>query len=61
MTKDNQKLLVLHNFGAANKELTITDSIDKAIATSGTVQQKQGNGNIQIKLGGYSSVVLLTK
>jgi glycosidase len=62
MTKDSQKLLVVHNFGAAAKELTITDNIDKAIATSGTVQKKEeDNSSYQLRLGAYSSVVFQIK
>jgi glycosidase len=61
MTKDTQKLLVIHNFGAVAKELPITDTVEKAIATSGTVQQKQDGSSYQLRLGAYSSVVLQIK
>lgn len=56
MTKDNEKMLVLHNFGSASVELSLTDNIEKAVGVSGTVQVKEGD-NTSIRLGGYSSVV----
>jgi glycosidase len=61
MTKDSQKLLVIHNFGGVAKEFPITDTVEKAIATSGTVQQKQDGSSHQLRLGAYSSVVLQIK
>lgn len=54
--KDNEKMLVLHNFGSASVELSLTDNIEKAVGVSGTVQVKEGD-NTSIRLGGYSSVV----
>lgn len=56
MTKDNEKMLVLHNFGSASVKLSLTDNIEKAVGVSGTVQVKEGD-NTSIRLGGYSSVV----
>jgi hypothetical protein len=61
MTKDSQKVLVLHNFGTTVKELTITDSVDKVIATSGSVQEKKDSGSYLLRLGAYASAVLLIK
>ncbi len=61
MTKDDQKLLVLHNFGATGLEVPMTDTVDKAIAVSGTVQQKKEDGKLSIKLGGYASAVFVVK
>ncbi len=59
MTKDDQKLLVLHNFGATAIEVPMTDTVDKAIAVSGTVQQKKEGEKLTVKLGGYASVVFV--
>lgn len=56
MTKDSEKMLVLHNFGSAAVELSLTDNIEKAVGISGEVRVKDGD-NTSIKLGGYSSVV----
>ena len=56
MTKDNEKMLVLHNFGNASVELALTDNIEKTVGVSGTVQVKDGD-DTSIRLGGYSSVV----
>jgi hypothetical protein len=57
MTRDNQKMLVLHNFGAATATVTLTDDIDRAVGLNGTVEQKDE----QYRLGAYSSVVFLLK
>lgn len=56
MTKDKKKMLVLHNFGNASVELSLTDNIEKTVGVSGTVQVKDGD-DTSIRLGGYSSVV----
>lgn len=61
MTKDSEKLLVIHNFGNAEMELPLTDRTEKAVAVSGKVQEKEDNGNFSLKLGGYASVVYLLK
>lgn len=61
LTKDNQKLLVIHNFGNSNVELPLSDTMEKAIAISGTVQQKQEDGKTSLKLSEYASVVLMIK
>jgi glycosidase len=58
MTKDAQKMLVLHNFGATTTTVTLTDDIDKAVGLNGTVEQKDAG---QYRLGAYSSVVFLLK
>ena len=60
MTKDNEKLLILHNLKGTAIELPMTDKLDKAIAVSGTVQQKNEDGSISVKLGAYSSVIFKT-
>ncbi len=61
MTKDNQKLLVLHNFAPTTLEVPMTDTVEKAVAVSGTVQQKQENSKLTLKLGGYASAVFVVK
>jgi glycosidase len=55
MTKDNQRLLVVHNFGATTTTVTLADQIDRAVGLNGTVEQKE----TQYRLGAYSSVVFL--
>lgn len=61
MTKDDQKLLVIHNFGNAGIEIPLADRTDKAVAVSGGVQEKEENGSRSLKLDRYSSVVYLLK
>jgi glycosidase len=57
MTKDNQKMLVVHNFSATQYTVTLTDDIDKTVGLNGSVEQK----GQQFRLGGYTSVVFLLK
>lgn len=57
MTKDHEKLLVLHNLKGSAVELPMTDKLDKALIVSGSIQQKDENGNTSLKMGAYSSVV----
>jgi glycosidase len=57
MTKDSQKMLVVHNFGAAQYTVTLTDDIDKLVGLNGTVEQKDQ----QYRLGAYTSAVFLLK
>ena len=61
MTKDSEKLLVIHNFGNSEIEIPLTDRTEKAIAVSGNVQEKEDHGNFYLKLDGYASVVYLLK
>lgn len=56
MTKGDEKMLVLHNFGKASVELSLTDNVEKAVGVSGTVWVKNED-SATIRLGGYSSVV----
>jgi glycosidase len=57
MTKDSQKMLVVHNFSAAQYTVTLTDDIDKTVGLNGSVEQK----GQQFRMGAYSSVVFLLK
>jgi glycosidase len=57
MTKDSQKMLVVHNFGTSQATVTLTDSIDKTVGLNGSVEQKDQ----QYRLGAYSTVVFLLK
>ncbi len=59
MTKDTQKMLVVHNFSTNSVQIPISDSINKAVGVSGSVQQKKDGNNIMLKMDGYSSVVFL--
>lgn len=49
MTKDSEKLLVIHNFGNSEIEIPLTDRTEKAIAVSGNVQEKEDHGNFYLK------------
>jgi hypothetical protein len=57
MTKDSQKMLVMHNFGATSSTVTLTDAISKPVGLNGSVEQKDQ----QYRLGAYSTVVFLLK
>ncbi len=56
MTKGNEKMLVVHNFGNSSVEISLSDKIEKTVGVSGTVQQKKDTDS-SIKMGAYSSVV----
>ena len=60
MTKGNEKMLVVHNFGAAT-QITLEDAIEKAVGLNGDVQQRTDEGKTLLKMGAYSSVVFLLK
>jgi glycosidase len=57
MTKDSQKMLVVHNFNASQYLVTLTDDIDKVVGLNGSLEQK----GQQFRLGAYTSVVFLLK
>lgn len=57
MTKDNEKLLVIHNLGNTTVTLPMTDKIEKAVAVSGKAQQLKDGDSLSIKLEKYTSVV----
>ena len=57
MTKDHEKLLVIHNFGPSSVTLPLTENIEKAIAVQGKAQQNKGATEFTVKLEKYSSVV----
>ena len=59
MTQGDQQMLVLHNFGDTAIELPLTDAVQKAVATQGTVEQATQDGQTMIRLGGYASAVYL--
>ena len=61
MTKDSQKMLVIHNFGSSAVELSLTDTIDKAVALQGEASQQVKEGSTKLRLGSCSSVVYLLK
>lgn len=50
-------MLVAHNFGDQPQTLTLTDDLKKAVGVSGDVHMKRNANDIQLTLGGYSSVV----
>lgn len=53
MTSGSQKLLVIHNVASAQKEVSVSDSMDKPVALLGTASTKNG----RLILGPNSSVV----
>ena len=57
MTKDNEKLLVIHNFGGTAMLLPLTDKIEKVLFVNGEAQQNTDSDSYTLKLGGYASVV----
>lgn len=57
MTKDNQKLLVMHNLGSAAVTLPMSDKIEKVVAVSGKAQQLKDGNSLSVKLEKYTSVV----
>lgn len=57
MTKGNEKLLVIHNFGGTEVQLPLSDRIEKVLFVSGDAQQNTDNDNYTLKLGKYTSVV----
>lgn len=61
MTKDSQRMLVMHNFGSTEAEVSISDSIDKAVGMNGDIKQKANGDNTALRLGAYSSIVFLLK
>lgn len=61
MTKGEEKMLVLHNFGGAEVEFPLTDEVEKAVAVSGRAEQAVEEGQTLVKLGACSSVVFKVK
>lgn len=61
MTKDEEKMLVLHNFGGTDVQFPLADKVEKAVAVSGRVEQAIEEGQTLVKLGAYSSVVFKLK
>lgn len=59
MANDAQKLLVIHNFSGSPVEISLTDTVKKAVGVQGDVQQKAEGNTLGVKLGAYSSVVYL--
>lgn len=59
MTKDDEKLLVVHNFAASATEILLTDKVEKAVGVNGDVLQKKEENNVLVKMGAYSSVVFV--
>lgn len=57
MTKGNEKMLVLHNFGNNTIQISLSDKIEKAVGVSGDVQQMKDGDDTLVKLNAYTSVV----
>lgn len=61
MTKDSEKMLVLHNLGSAELQFPLTDEVEKVVAVSGDVEQSENDGETLLKMEGYASVVFKLK
>lgn len=61
MTSGTQKMLVMHNIGSAAVTVNLTDSIDKAVATLGSVTGTIKPETTTVRLDGWSSIVFLLK
>ena len=61
MTSGSQQMLVIHNFGNAETDISLTDKVEKAVAVQGSVKQQPDGEATNLKLGQYSSVVFLLK
>lgn len=59
MTKGSQKMLVLHNMSNKATTVNLTDSVDKAVATLGTVSATVAGSTFSARLDAWSSLVLL--
>lgn len=57
MTKNDEKMLVVHNFGTSAVEIALTDKIEKAVGVNGDIQQKKNENDTAVKMAAYSSVV----
>lgn len=54
---EGQKMLVVHNFGSKDTELSLTDDLKAAAAVLGDVSLVKENGLNKVTMGPYSSVV----
>ena len=61
MSDASQKMLVVHNISSKAVTLNFSDPIDKAVASMGEVSATLVNSNFSLRLGGWSSAVLLLK
>ena len=61
MSDASQKMLVVHNISSKAVTLNFSDPIDKAVASMGEVSANLVNSNLSLRLGGWSSAVLLLK
>ncbi len=57
MTKEKERMLVIHNFGSTAYQISLPDKIEKAVGVSGKAEHKKEGENTLVKLDGYSSVV----
>lgn len=58
--KDDQRMLVIHNFSSTATTVAVDDEIDRAVAVLNSVSANYGQ-TTAVRLGGYSSVVFLLK
>ncbi len=61
MTSDDQKLLVMHNFGGSKSTVTLSLDEVNAVGISGSAEVKEDDGSTLLRLAAYSSVVLLVE
>lgn len=56
---EGERLLVLHNFADATRQLRLTDPVERAVGVQGTVRRGEGADAALLEMGPYSSVVFL--
>ena len=54
-----EKLLVLHNFGAASVDVTLADDLKAAVGVQGSVLSATTEERTVVRMGAWSSVVFL--
>ena len=52
-----EKLLVLHNFGAASVDVTLAEELKEAVGVQGNVSSAETEGRTVVRMGAWSSVV----
>lgn len=56
---DGERMLVLHNFSSADRQLRLTDAVERAVGVQGSVRRGDGDDAALLEMGPYSSVVFL--
>ncbi len=58
---DGERMLVLHNLSGQQTVLTLDDEIDKCVAVMNKVDRRVRDGETNVRMSGYSSVVFKLK